>query len=166
MRRAHRDLEFESFYAAEAAALHRLARLMMADAERAAELAQEALLRAYTSWHRIRSRNPAPYARRILINLCRNDYRRHSLERTRRPDPPGDTRDHSERVTESMRIAQVLEQLSPVRRAVIVLRFFEDRPEAEIAEILDRPLGTVKSDIHRALKTLRPLLDDGVRGRS
>ena len=163
MRRSARDREFESFYAGEAARVHRLAILMVQDRERAAELAQEAMLRAYTAWHRIHGGDPGPYVRRILINLCRSHHRRRALERNRRPEVRLHEGDHSGRVDDELRMSDLLQRLSPIRRATIVLRFYEDRPEAEIADILDRPLGTVKSDIHRALKTLRPLLEDSVK---
>jgi hypothetical protein len=53
-----------------------------------------------------------------------------------------------------------LMELSPIRRATIVLRFYEDMSEADIARTLDRPLGTVKSDIHRGLAKLRQLLEE------
>jgi RNA polymerase sigma-70 factor (ECF subfamily) len=58
-------------------------------------------------------------------------------------------------------VAEALKVLSPIRKATIVLRFYEDMPEAQIAEVLDRPLNTVKSDIRRALQALRPLLEEG-----
>jgi DNA-directed RNA polymerase specialized sigma24 family protein len=57
-----------------------------------------------------------------------------------------------------------LAELSPVRRATILLRFYEDMSEHEISRELDRPLGTVKSDIHRALRQLRPLLEESQAG--
>lgn len=50
------------------------------------------------------------------------------------------------------------QSLTPVRRATVVLRFYEDLEEAEIAAILDRPVGSVKSHLHRAKKQLRSLL--------
>jgi RNA polymerase sigma factor (sigma-70 family) len=71
--------------------------------------------------------------------------------------------DPTARVDESSRLTTALKELSPMRRAVVVLRFYEDMTEAEIARVLDRPLGTVKSDLHRALKLLRPLLESDLR---
>jgi RNA polymerase sigma factor (sigma-70 family) len=63
---------------------------------------------------------------------------------------------------EAMRVAQALSVLSPIKRAVVVMRFYEDMSEADIARILDRPLNTVKSDLRRALVRLRPELGEGV----
>ena len=47
-----------------------------------------------------------------------------------------------------------------MRRAAVVLRYYEDMSDEHIALVLDRPLGTVKSDIRRSLKQLKPLLDE------
>ena len=165
MRRDERDLQFEQFYAAEAANLQRLGALLVGDRERGSDLAQEALLRAYGAWHRITSADPGPYVRRILVNLSRSDARRRVLERTRARAAAVAVEDHSGRVAEHLRVAELLQELPPRRRAALVLRYFEDRSEAEIAQILDRPIGTVKSDIHRALAKLRPLVDDSMRER-
>ena len=57
-----------------------------------------------------------------------------------------------------MRVSEALKAISPMRRAAVILRFYEDMTEAQIAETLNRPLGTIKSDIHRGLAALRPLL--------
>ena len=56
-------------------------------------------------------------------------------------------------------MSDALKELSPVRRATIVLRFYEDMAEGDIARTLDRPLGTVKSGIHRGLAKLRQVLE-------
>jgi RNA polymerase sigma-70 factor (sigma-E family) len=160
MRTKERDEQFRSFYAAEADSIHRLALFMTGDYDRSADLAQEALLRAYRAWARIREEDPGPYVRKTLVNLVRNDYRKRMTEWRHREEPPPPFEDPGPRVDEALRVAEVLKALSPIRRAVVVLRFYEDLPEAEIARILDRPIGTIKSDLHRALKRLRPMLHD------
>jgi RNA polymerase sigma-70 factor (sigma-E family) len=165
MRRGDRDQEFRAFYFSEAARLKGIALLMVADRGRAEELTQEALLRAYKAWPRIRRQDPGPYVRTTLVNLCRNDYRRRLLERTH----PTEAMPHEEsvdtKIEEAMRLADALKALPPVRKAAVVLRYYEDLPEAEIARILDRPLNTVKSDIRRGLQALRPLLQEGAANR-
>ncbi|MGH2746321.1 MAG: SigE family RNA polymerase sigma factor [Actinomycetota bacterium] len=155
-----RDQQFAEFYAAEASGLARLALFLTGDREKAADLAQEALLRTYRHWNRITYEHRA-YARKILINFHRNTLRRLAVEARHRhrflvEDEPSRTG----RVDDAIEVARVLRTLPPARRAVIVLRFYEDMSEAEIAHILDRPISTVKSDIHRALKKLRTLLAD------
>jgi RNA polymerase sigma-70 factor (sigma-E family) len=159
-RAAGRDEEFRNFFVAESDRLKRLATFMTGDAERGAELAQEALVRTYRHWGRIRKEDPGPYARRILVNLIRSAHRRMVLERTRAPELPREFDEgHASRVNEWLRVSSALMHLSPIQRATVVLRFYEDLPEAEIGRVLDRPIGTVKSDLHRALKKLRPLLE-------
>lgn len=163
MRTQERDAEFRDFYSAHVGRLRRLALMMVGDASRADDLAHDALLRCYVSWHRIRGDDPAPYVTRTLVNLCRNAQRRRSVEIRKTPRPPADVVDRSDRVDEALRVAAALSVLSPIRRAVVLLRFYDDLPESEIAAILDRPLNTIKSDLRRALEKLRPVLDDTMK---
>ncbi len=159
-----KDDEFHAFFVAESERLRRLALFLTGDRERAADLAQEALARTYRHWGRIRNQEPGPYARRILVNLVRSEHRRKLVERRheRRTQADFDT-GHGERVEEWMRVSEALKVLSPIRRATVVLRFYEDMSEQEIARVLDRPLGTVKSDLRRALAALRPVLAQAER---
>lgn len=165
MRRGDRDEEFRAFYFAQVSRLKCIALLMVADRGRAEELTQEALLRAYRAWPRIRRHDPGPYVRTALVNLCRNDYRRSLLERAHPAETMPDAEFPDGKIEEAMRLADALKALPPIRKAAIVLRYYEDLPEAEIARILDRPLNTVKSDIRRALQALRPLLQEGATHR-
>src|ERR671918_565299 len=144
MRTESRDAEFRSFYLAQAGQIRQLALFLTGDVGAADELSQEALLRAYRHWHRIRKR-------------------RAIVERRHQPVPTEPNRERTPEVDEALRVAHALKRLSPIRKATIALRFYEDLSEAEIARVLDRPIGTVKSDIHRALRQLRPLLEDDVR---
>jgi RNA polymerase sigma-70 factor (sigma-E family) len=156
-----RDQEFRDFYFHEFGRLRSIALMMVGDPERAADLAQEALLRCYVSWNRIKKDDPGPYARKALVNLCRNHYRRHFLESNKRPHAAADlAADHGGGIAEALRVAGALRELSPIRRATIVLRYYEDMTEAEIGRVLDRPVSTVKSDIRRGLERLRPLLEE------
>lgn len=165
MRTRERDAEFKDFYVGEAARLRRLGIMLTGDAERGADLAQEALLKTYLAWRRIRNEDPAPYAKQTLVNLVRSSHRRRMLELRRMPHPPVDVADQGQRTDEALRVAAALSVLNPIRRAVVLLRFYEDMTEAEIARTLDRPLNTIKSDLRRALERLRPLLEDDVRER-
>lgn len=165
MRRAERDQQFKDFYFRETGRLRRIALLMVGDAERAEDLTHEALLRAYQRWGRIRNADPAPYVRRALVNLCRNDHRRRALEVRRLRDlwgtgPPATELDPARCVDDALAMANALRVLSPIRRATSVLHFYDDMSEANIAHTLDRPLNTVKSDVRRALEKLRATLDD------
>ena len=161
-----RDQEFKAFYFAEAGKLKRLALLMIGDRDRADDLTHDALLRTYKAWNRIKAEDPGPYVRQALVNGCRNHLRKRAVERRHTPEPMLDSADASPSVIEALRVAAALEILSPVRRAVVLLRFFEDLPEAQIAQMLDRPLNTIKSDLRRALEQLRPVLGEEVRERT
>jgi RNA polymerase sigma-70 factor (sigma-E family) len=158
-----RDREFHAFFSAEGESLRRLGVWLTGDAEKGADLAQEALARTYRHWGRIRSEDPGPYARRTLVNLVRSAHRRSVIERRYQESQVKEraiVESSSGRVDEFLRVSRALKTLPPIRRAAIVLRFYEDMSEAEIARILDRPVGTVKSDIHRGLAKLRPLLEE------
>lgn len=158
-----REEHFRNFFTAEGESLRRLAIFLTGDAEAGADIAQETLARVYRHWGRIKQEDPGPYARRTLVNLVRSAHRRRFLERRVRqsyPAPECSAASPSGHVDEFLRVSSALKSLSPIRRATIVLRFYEDMSEAEIARTLDRPVGTVKSDIHRALAKLRPLLED------
>lgn len=167
IRTQRRDEEFEAFFSAEAENLRRLAVFLTGDPVRGADVAQEALVRVYQHWGRIRNEDPGPYARRTLVNLIRSAHRRSLLERRHAEREQRDLKVVREadtaRMNDWLELAQALKKLSPTRRAVIVLRFYEDMSEAEIARVLDRPLGTVKSDVHRGLAQLRPLLEQGAK---
>lgn len=157
-----RDAEFRAFFAAEADRLRRFALFLTGDDDIAKDLAQEAMVRVYRSWSSIQNQDPGPYARRTVVNLVRSQHRR-SLLRRRYEKPRREGGDPIARIEEWDRLAQALKTLPSIRRAVVVLKYYEDMKEADIARVLDRPLGSVKSDLHRALAKLRPLLEDSDR---
>lgn len=169
MRSATRDEDFLAFFAADSQQLERFATMLAGDAHEGAELAQEALARVYARWGRIKHGSPGAYARQTVLNLIRSKHRAKRL-RALKPVPEwagggGHAAADADRVGDSLQILEALRGLSPIRRATIVLRFYEDLSEHEIARLLDRPLGTVKSDIHRGVRQLRSSLEDvGSRG--
>lgn len=160
MRTRDRDAEFKAFYDREGPRVRELALFMVGDPELAADLAQEAFLRTYGRWNRIRNHDPGPYVRRALVNLCKNAYRRRSVERRQWARPRSTAVVAAPDLGDALRVAEALKTLSPMRRAAVVLRYYEDMTDAQIAAALDRPLGTVKSDIRRSLKSLASVLGD------
>jgi RNA polymerase sigma factor (sigma-70 family) len=78
----------------------------------------------------------------------------------RLPDPPGQAVDWADIVIQRQDIMAALRRLPKRQRAVIVLRYFEDRPDHEIAEILGVAQGTVRSQTHKALASLRAAFAD------
>ena len=163
MAASERDADFRAFYDSEARRLRELALFLVGDRHLADDLVQEAFLRTFRSWFRVRKRDPGPYIRRVLVNLCKNSHRRKAVENRERPAAP-ERHAVSGDVEEALRVAAALEVLPPMRRAVIVLRFYEDMTDVQISDVLERPLGTVKSDIRRGLHQLKPLLGERTGG--
>jgi RNA polymerase sigma-70 factor (sigma-E family) len=139
--------EFVELYQDRYEAMVRYATLLVSSKERAEEMTQEAFLQLHRKWDRVN--NPRAYLRTTVTNLCRSHHRRHALEVRRQPAPP----DHAVLGADEMRDA--IAGLPFRQRAVVVLRFYEDLPEAEIAQLLGCATGTVASSLHRALARLR-----------
>ena len=152
-----RDADFHEYFAAERVALQRFAAFLTGDPTAAADLAQEAFVRLYQRWGSL-DRDPGPYLRRIVVNLIRSEHRKAKVRALHPIVQPSPSPSHGERVDEWLSLAHALRALPPVRRAVVVLRFYEDRTEQQIADLLDRPVNTVKSDLRRALAQLRDAL--------
>jgi DNA-directed RNA polymerase specialized sigma24 family protein len=131
MRTRDRDAEFKEFYLYEAPRLRRLALMLTGDRDGASDLAHDALVKTYVAWARIRGDDPAPYAKRVLVNLCRNAHRRRMVEVRKAPKAPSDVVDGGDHVEDAMRVAAALSVLSPIRRAVVLLRF---RPQGVLGE--------------------------------
>lgn len=162
---SERDAAFSRFFSAHAEEIRRLGVFLTGDAEQGRDLSQEALVRTYRHWSRIKG-DPMPYAKRILVNLVRSAHRRRAValrHQERTPADPGIQPSGAGKVDDWLVVSEALRSLPPVRRAAIVMRYYEDMSEADIARVLDRPVNTIKSDIHRGLKRLRPLLEQAVR---
>lgn len=152
-----RDEGFSAFMAARYGSLLRTAILLTGARTRAEDLTQEALLRTYRAWHRIgREEAAEAYTRTTMVRLLVKDRRRRwhgEIPAARLPDVPG--AGHEERVTEAVVVRELLAGVPPGQRAVLVLRFYHQLTEREIAEVLGCSPGTVKSRAARALSALR-----------
>ena len=152
--------EFETFAARHVDALVRTAYLMVGNQGDAEDLVQECLLRVARRWPRVRSmQHPSAYARRVLFNLVldggRNRARR---QQELRDDGTLDDASSGTKLVQAeqrLDLVQALAGLPPRQRAVLVLRYFADLPESEIATILECAPGTVKSSAARGLSSLR-----------
>ncbi|MET8826001.1 SigE family RNA polymerase sigma factor [Streptomyces sp. NPDC004610] len=154
---AEAEENFRRFVANRSTALLRTAVLLSGGDRHAAEdLLQNALIKAAGRWQRIDE--PEAYVRRILY---RQQIGRWRLKWPRREltvaEPPehGSTGDASTAAELRLLIRAALARLTPRQRTVLVLRYFEDLPEAEVARILGCSVGTVRSTTHRSLERLR-----------
>lgn len=144
-------------------ALLRTASLLCASRTDAEDLLQTALEKTYRHWARLNAESdPEPYVRRILVNLTISKARRwRILREVHMPSPPEVPAATAETHAVELRGALVehLRRLGPRQRAVLVLRYWEDQTEAEIARTLGCSVGTVKSQAARGLARLRELLN-------
>jgi RNA polymerase sigma-70 factor (sigma-E family) len=149
---------FTEFATANARRLRHIARLLTGDPDRAEDLLQIALARAYRRWDRIRGYDePLSYVRRILVNAHTDWWRRrwrYELPADELSDRPADGDLASEHADRDQ-LARALAKLAPRERAVVVLRYYADLSEREIAQTLGVSPGTVKSSCARALAKLR-----------
>ncbi|MER7001460.1 SigE family RNA polymerase sigma factor [Dactylosporangium sp. NPDC000555] len=149
-------LGFEDFVRARHVALLRFAHVLSGDRHAAEDLVQDALIRAGTSWRRIRKHDdPEGYVRRIIVNCHLNGLRRGKRERlvSEPPDRPAPAADERHDT-----LWELLATLPRQQRATLVLRYYADMSEAEIADTLGCAVGTVKSNAARALAKLRGAL--------
>ena len=172
MREALRAASFAQMAAGELAGLRRFAYAVCGDGTRADDLVQSALERMYVAWPRAhRADNVGAYARTVLVRLAIDESRRpaarreHLVERS----PEQARADHATSSADRLDLAAALDGLTAKQKAIVVLRYLEDRPVAEVADILGIAQGTVKRQCHDALAHLRDALatesSNGVSGR-
>jgi RNA polymerase sigma-70 factor (sigma-E family) len=150
---------FAEFATSRHGALFRYAYLLTSDRGLAEDLVQEALVKTYVGWHRLRDPNNAEaYTRRAITTTAIGWWRRKSwraeLPYDDVPDQPVSADDATARVW----LWRELQKLPPRQRAALVLRYYEDLTEPQTAEILGCSVGTVKSQVSDALKKLRARL--------
>lgn len=153
------EREFREFVAASSPALLRSAYMLSGDVHLAQDLLQSALLATARRWSHIREQDRAEaYVRRVLyrhqIDWWRAQTRRPEIVSAAPPDRAGG-RDHAADIALRDGLLDALLGLPPRQRAVVVLRYYEDRPEAEVAEMLGVSLGTVRSQASKGLAKLR-----------
>jgi RNA polymerase sigma-70 factor (sigma-E family) len=149
---------FDEFVAMRSPRLLRTSYLLTHDWALAEDLLQTALVKAWTVWRRIDG-DPEPYVRKILINTYASWWRRRwRAEQPTEQLPERAGADAHAGVDARDAVWRALGRLPRKQRAVVVLRYFEDLSEAQIADLLDISIGTVKSQASKALAKLR--LDD------
>lgn len=152
------EQEFRDFVAARSPALMRLAYVLAGGDHHAAEdLLQASLTKIAARWRNVD--HPEAYVRRVMYRQQVNSWRlRWRHRETNVADPPDEMReDGTSAVDVRLVMRRALARLTPRQRAVLVLRYFEDLPEGEVAELLGCSVGTVRSTNHRSLARLRAL---------
>ncbi len=148
---------FEDFYLAEWDSIYRPLLATVGDPHLARDATAEAMARAFQRWSKVRTyRNPSGWVYRVGLNWARSRFRKQRREVL--GDPPqraaisdGAIRDDA--------LDTALRSLPIDQRAVVVLRYYMDWSQEDIASALDIPIGTVKSRIHRALNKLEQEID-------
>ncbi len=148
---ADERIGFEDAYADLRLPLLRLAFLLSGSRDQAEDVVQTVFTTAYPRWDDIDE--PRAYLRRAVVNACNELHRRRAKDRGRPPEPEPVTA-----IPEVDETWAVLVRLPARQRAVVVLHFYEDQSLADIGRLLGRPAATVRSDLRRALTTLRSQL--------
>jgi RNA polymerase sigma-70 factor (sigma-E family) len=155
-------LEFDDYVRLRGAAMVRLARLLTGDRGAGEDLAQDVLARAFVRWERItKTGSPEAYLRQMLVNASISRWRRLS-SREVPVATAGDevvVGDFGADVAQRDALWRVVRELPPRQRAVVVLRFYEDLDDASIAAIMHCSAVTVRTQVMRALTTLRSRMD-------
>lgn len=161
-----RSREFSAVFYEEYPRLWAVAFAMLGDADLAEETVMETFSMAFSAWGRVqRAENRSAYLRKILLNLCRSRWRRRGIEQ--RVNALVHGRNEREQMPEwvsrnsdaRLDMWSALAQLPGRQRACIVLRYYGDMTDEQVAETLQCSVGTVKSHLFRARKALGQLLD-------
>jgi RNA polymerase sigma-70 factor (sigma-E family) len=154
--------EFEEFAYARTPHLLRSAWLLCGDVHQAEDLVQETLAKVYVRWHRRlggRIDNPAAYAQTTLVRTFLSARRRRSSGELPYAEPPDGLHEDPAAASDlQLVVAEALAGLAPADRAVLVMRYLEDRSVSEVAQLLGVSEGAVRNRSMRALDRLRPLL--------
>lgn len=158
-----RAMTFEDLAHLARPALLRTAQAVTGRREDAEDAVQTSLLKAMNAWPRVADQEQwrqQAYVRQIVVNTCRSGWRKWG-SRVSVGDPPEAAQAPStDAVDDRELVRQALLRLPARQRDVLLLRYYQDLPEAEIAERLGCAPGTVKSSAARALKALRDMLPD------
>ncbi len=168
---AERDHEVSALFRRHYAPMCRLAYVILGDSATAEEVVMEALLKTFSGWRRIKDLDKSEaYLRTAVVNGCRSKIRRKGIE-TRagsvlrhrvHEQTRGWEDDHRERGRD---LWAAVARLPERQRACVVLYYYEDLPEGEIADLLGCSVGTVKSQLFKARAKLQAVLAAGEEDR-
>jgi len=148
---------FREYVTSRSGSLLRMAYLLTRNLADAEDLVQAALAKTYQAWDRIEDRNALDgYVHRAMVNTHISWWRRRRVDEYPTDEiPDRAVADHAGDSELSDALSRALDRLPSRMRAAVVLRYFEDMSEAEVAEVLGISLGTVKSTVSRAVAKLR-----------
>lgn len=152
------DSEFVELLGIELPRVQRIARLLIGNADVADDVVAEAVARTLPRWRAGGIDDYSAYLRRVVVNLAAQRWHRRALALRRDHfalDWLSRPTDVETTVAERDRMLGAVMRLPVRRRAVVVLRFYDDMTEARIAQVLGITVGTVKSQLSRALEQLR-----------
>ncbi len=151
------DPGFRDYVTARSRSLLRTAYLLTGNRADAEDLVQSALAKTYLAWDRIEDRGALDgYVRRAMVNTHISWWRRRRLEEYPTDEVPDQAvADHSGTSDLQDTLRRAVDRLPQRMRAAVMLRYFEDMTEAEVADVLGVSLGTVKSTVSRAVAKLR-----------
>ncbi len=158
------DEAVTQLYAAYYASLVRLAALLVRDSGEAEEIVQDAFVAMHDKWRRLRDPDRAlGYLRRTVVNRARSALRHHVVVAKHTPARLADAASAESHVMADQTrvlVMDALHRLPTRQREVLVLRYYSDLTEAEIADALDISRGAVKSHAHRGMTALRTTLEE------
>jgi RNA polymerase sigma-70 factor (sigma-E family) len=154
---------FRDFVAGRSPALLRTAWMLTGDAQLAEDLLQTALARTWPHWSRIEAGHPEAYVRRVMVRTYGSWWRRAWRGETpvaEPPEPSTQAADAYRAVDDRAALAAALARLPRRQRQVVVLRYYDDLSERDVAAMLGCSAGTVKSQAAKGLAKLRAALTD------
>ena len=155
---------FEEYAAGAWPSLYRFAYLLAGNHADAEDLAQQTMLKAFRSWAKVAAADsPAAYLRRTLTNTYLSERRPRRRRAEVLTEVPPERPVAAPGAEDQLTLWPHVRSLPPRQRAVVVLRYYEDLSERQVADVLGCSVGNVKSTAHRALRSLRETL--GTDGR-
>ncbi|MGB9372530.1 MAG: sigma-70 family RNA polymerase sigma factor [Jiangellales bacterium] len=157
-----REEEFRDLFAEQYALVVQAVFFILQDQGQAEEIAQDAFMQLLRHWGKVRDyEQPAAWVRRVALRLAVKSAQRErrinqALSRTR-PEPSVDV---STQVAQHSAVFAAIGRLTPKERAVVVLFYFEDRPTAEIAQLLDCSENAAAIRLHRARQRMAELMQE------
>lgn len=157
------DQAVTELYTAHYRPLVRVATLILRDVSEAEEVVQDAFVAMHGRWHRLRDPDRAVgYLRQSVVNACRSRLRHRAVELRHPPLPPPDVisaESSALAAIERESVRAALAQLSERQRTAIVLRYYADLSEAQVAEAMGISAGSVKTHTSRAMSALRAITE-------